>query len=235
MTLTHIIPSLRRSIPEPLVADRWPEHTVASTTDVTIAGVSLIRLVELCDTPCVHTAAAVIPGTGGRPSPTADMSVVVSTVLSVERSPDGLVVVIDAEPGECDANLAETRLLGRVSTAKGVPVRLSGERADAATAARSAGVGVGADAGAAVGAGGVLSAGAALGAGSGAAPGAGAALGAGVAPGAGVALAELPVDLRPGDLVAFPCRGVTCHRAIAGPAHHADAAAIRPALVGAAL
>jgi hypothetical protein len=50
MTLTAIIPSLRTSIPDPLDVNLWPELTTATTTDVIVAGVSLLRLVEVCDT-----------------------------------------------------------------------------------------------------------------------------------------------------------------------------------------
>ncbi|WP_382304778.1 hypothetical protein [Herbiconiux sp. UC225_62] len=127
MTLTTIIPSLRRSIPDPLSADRWPEHTVATTTDVLVAGISLLRLVELCGTPCVHTAAAVVPGTHGRPSPTAQACVVVVRILDVERMPADptastrpLRVIVDGDLGHAHPVPSEARLVGRVSTARRV-------------------------------------------------------------------------------------------------------------------
>lgn len=117
MTLTALLPSLRRTLPDPIRIDSWPEFTVSSTTDVTVAGVSLLRLVEWCETPCVHTAAAVIRGTHGRPSETELASVVVTRVLAVVTGDDGTVVVIDAELHDCTPVLAETRLIGRASTA----------------------------------------------------------------------------------------------------------------------
>ncbi|MCS5734298.1 hypothetical protein [Herbiconiux daphne] len=122
MTLTNILPSLRRSIPDPLVADRWPEHTVATTTDVVVAGISLMRLVDVCGTPCVHVAAAVVPGTHGRPSPLHDASVVVVRVLSVELRGGAASgerdVVVDGELCRAHAEPTEARLVGRASTAR---------------------------------------------------------------------------------------------------------------------
>jgi hypothetical protein len=125
MTLTHVIPSLRRTVPDPLTRDLWPEFVTTSTTDVTIAGVSLLRLVDWCGTPCVHTAAAVVPGTGGRPSETELASVVVTRVRAVDRNgDDSLDVWIDAEAGNCGAVLSEARLIGRASTAHDSDARL---------------------------------------------------------------------------------------------------------------
>jgi hypothetical protein len=125
MTLTRIIPSLRRSIPDPLACDRWPEFTVASTTDVSVAGVSLLGLVELCGTPCVHTAAAVIPGSGGRPSKTELASVVVAQVVALGRRKDGGADAwLDAELDGCRPIVSEARMIGRVSTAHVVGMTL---------------------------------------------------------------------------------------------------------------
>jgi hypothetical protein len=123
MTLTSLIPSLRKSIPDPFLIDRWPEWTHPTTTDVIVSGVSLLRLVELCDTPCVHVAAAVVPGTRGRPSDTEQSSVVVARV--VEITFDG-VLVLDADITRIQAHTAEARLIGRASTAHSVPRVLRG-------------------------------------------------------------------------------------------------------------
>lgn len=125
MTLTHLIPSLRRSIPDPVAHDRWPEFTTVSTTDVTVAGVSLLSLVGWCQTPCIHTAAAVIPGTGGRPSETDLASVVVTRVERLGRAADGRPEAwIDAFLDACQPILSEIRLIGRVSTDHEVVVAL---------------------------------------------------------------------------------------------------------------
>jgi len=125
LTLTHIIPSLRRSIADPLVVDRWPEFTHASPTDVTVAGVSLVRLADWCETPCVHTAAAVIPGTHGRRSERDLASVLVTRVTSVQQRGDGtLEVWLDADLDGCRPLVAETRLIGRCSTAHARPAWL---------------------------------------------------------------------------------------------------------------
>lgn len=55
MTLTAILPTLRRSIPDPLQPGHWPEHTVPTVSDVVIGGVSLRRLVEISGTPALLT------------------------------------------------------------------------------------------------------------------------------------------------------------------------------------
>ena len=118
MTLTHIIPSLRRSIADPLVVDRWPEFTAASPLDVTVAGVSLVRLAEWCDTPCVHTAAAVIPGTHGRRSEHDLASVLVTRVSVLQERGDGAIEAwLDADLDGCRPHVTEARLIGRCSTA----------------------------------------------------------------------------------------------------------------------
>lgn len=122
MTLTSILPSLRSSIPDPLVIDRWPEWTHPTTTDVIVSGVSLLRLVDLCDTPCVHIAAAVIPGTHGRPSDLEQASVVVARIVEIPR-PGALV--LDADITRVAAFASEARLIGRASTQHSVPFDLS--------------------------------------------------------------------------------------------------------------
>jgi hypothetical protein len=125
MTLTHIIPSLRRTMASPMDQDRWPEFTTTSLDDVTIAGVSMCRLVEWCGSPAIHTAAAVIPFTGGRPSEAELVSVVVARVIVVDHV-DGQPsdVWLDADLHTCRPVQNQTRLVGRVSTAPDMPVRL---------------------------------------------------------------------------------------------------------------
>jgi hypothetical protein len=120
MTLTHILPSLRRSLPDPLSRDCWPEYTTTTPDDVTIAGLSLVTLVQWCGTPCVHTAAAVIPGTNGRPSETELASVVVVRVTSATIENGQLNVWIDGELDGCAATISETRMIGRASTAHAI-------------------------------------------------------------------------------------------------------------------
>lgn len=138
MTLTHILPTLRRSIPDPLRPDRWPAHTAAGIADITISGVSLLRLVDWCDTPCVHTAAAVAPGSSGRASSTELGSVVVMTVEDVTRTSAGdTVVTIDADLGSCRAVFSELRLIGRASTAPDAIVTLRAGSATSVDRARA--------------------------------------------------------------------------------------------------
>jgi hypothetical protein len=121
VTLTSLLPSLRKSIPDPFLVDRWPEWTHPTTTDVIVSGVSLLRLVELCDTPCVHIAAAVVPGTHGRPSDLEQASVIVARVVEMPR-PDALV--LDADITRVVAHASEARLIGRASTQHSAPFSL---------------------------------------------------------------------------------------------------------------
>ncbi|WP_375401194.1 hypothetical protein [uncultured Amnibacterium sp.] len=111
MTLTQLIPSLRRSIADPLDTRKWPAHTVTSIDDVVVAGVSLDCLVDWCGTPCVHTT-----DTG---------CVIVTRVETVEIDAEGRVDVwVDAELAHCDATWQEARMIGRVSTAHAVSTHL---------------------------------------------------------------------------------------------------------------
>ena len=140
-----------------LNADLWPAFTTHTTTDVVIAVLSINRLVEWCGTPCVHTADASVPNTGGRPSDSELGSVVVARVLSVEwRSDLRLHVAIDADLSGCVPTLDEARLLGRETVANPSSVTLE------TTSGRAEGYAT-----------------------------------------------LLPGDIRAGDLVVVPCRGVT--------------------------
>lgn len=131
MTLTTLLPSLRRSIPDPHVADRWPELTAMTTTDVIVGGIPLLRLVELTSTPCVLHGAALVPGTHGRPSVDLTTTVLVTRVTSLERRGDVLTIETDASlrglnPGRSELVWSELRLIGRASTAHSAPALLGG-------------------------------------------------------------------------------------------------------------
>lgn len=138
MTLTTILPTLRRSIPDPLRASRWPAHTKASTTDLTIAGVSMLRLAELCDTPCVHTGNAMLPEERRALARAQDAGVVVVRISAVLQNFDAeRVVLIDGCLDNVPAIWEETRLIGRTSTAKATTaVILSGESHEVASTGR---------------------------------------------------------------------------------------------------
>ncbi|CAH0167181.1 hypothetical protein [Plantibacter cousiniae (nom. nud.)] len=127
MTLTTILPSLRRSIPDPFVPDRWPAHTHLSTTDVIVDDVPMLHLVEQFGTPCVHSAAAVIPGTGGCPSPAALTSVVVARVNTAIFDEDGHHLSLDARLSHVEPRWSELRLIGRASTTHTVSFHLDSE------------------------------------------------------------------------------------------------------------
>jgi hypothetical protein len=120
MTLTHILPSLRRTLADPLSKDSWPEYTSTTPDDVIVAGLYLSTLVQWCGTPCVHTAAAVVPGTNGRPSETALASVVIVRVTSASIENGQLNVWIDGELSGCAAIMSETRMIGRASTSHAI-------------------------------------------------------------------------------------------------------------------
>ncbi|TBN58360.1 hypothetical protein EYE40_13695 [Glaciihabitans arcticus] len=135
MTLTRMIPSLRRTLPDPLRTDFWPEATVTTVHDVMIAGVSLSHLADVCGTPCVHTGAAVIPGTAGRPSPTSVTSVLVTAITGIATHPSGaLVITADAALDEHRVVWSELRLIRRVSTAHSGTVLIAGRSENPAVA-----------------------------------------------------------------------------------------------------
>lgn len=126
MTLTRIIPSLRRTLPDPLVADLWPEATTTTVTDVVVAGISLVRLAEVSGTPCGFAGASVIPHTGGRPSATSETSVRVVRITGIVARPGGeLMVETDGELDPASVVVSELRLIGRASTAYVGPVLLA--------------------------------------------------------------------------------------------------------------
>jgi hypothetical protein len=128
MTLTRILPTLRRSIPDPIGADRWPATTSVSTTDVAVGGVSLLRLAEVCGTPAVHVGRAVEPGTGGRlASATLHTGVVVVRVVEASARHGDRTVVIDADLSELDPAWPEARLIGRASVARAAPTTITAQ------------------------------------------------------------------------------------------------------------
>lgn len=86
MTLTDILPRLRKTLPDPLSTNLWPAFTQATTDEPIVAEVSMNRLVELCGTPCVHTADAVVPGSGGRRSTVDIATVLCVSVIAVSTT-----------------------------------------------------------------------------------------------------------------------------------------------------
>ena len=113
-----------------LTTDLWPAFTTHTDNDVIIAALSINRLVEWCGTPCVHTADAVIPGSGGRPSESELSSVVAARVIAVEwRSDLRLHVVIDADLVGCQPIVEEVRLVGRATSSSAASVVLEADTA----------------------------------------------------------------------------------------------------------
>jgi len=124
MTLTAVLPTVRASIPDPFDPGVWPAHTAVGVDDVFVAGVSMVRLAAVAETPCVHSAEQAPPRWRPRTWVPADVSVVVTTVVSVRRPRPGVVLLgVDAVL-PTGAVLEEARLVGRVSTAPSAPVHL---------------------------------------------------------------------------------------------------------------
>ncbi|WP_291051701.1 hypothetical protein [Herbiconiux sp.] len=71
----------------------------------------------------MHIAAAVIPGTHGRPSDREQASVVVARVTSRESSG---ALTLDADLGAVPAHLDEVRMIGRASTRRIRPFEIGG-------------------------------------------------------------------------------------------------------------
>ncbi|MEF3404842.1 hypothetical protein [Agromyces sp. CCNWLW203] len=156
MTLTRILPSLRRSIPDPISSDHWPAATVATISDVIVDGVSLLRVVELCGTPAVHLGPASVPGTAGHLASAAEHSGVIvvrvveasahlgrnasgnnsssrtgassasGTGLGSARSGERSAV-LDADLSALAPVWAEARLIGRTSVARVTPTTLTSQ------------------------------------------------------------------------------------------------------------
>jgi hypothetical protein len=96
--------------------DYWPEETVVDEQDLVVAGISLLRLVEVCGTPAVHSAASVIPGSGGQPSSSDATAVLVVRVLEVERQNSRSTVIrVDARLDDLRLVWAEALLIGRAA------------------------------------------------------------------------------------------------------------------------
>ena len=121
MTLTTVLPSLRRSIPDPIERRAWPEHTVAEVRDVTVAGVSLTRLAELEGTPCVMTGDLAHPHTqdARRRGIGMDVTVLVFRVtLRVDSQDARRLALVDCTTHDLPTQWEHCRLIGRASTAK---------------------------------------------------------------------------------------------------------------------
>ncbi|GAA1796696.1 hypothetical protein [Agromyces neolithicus] len=129
MTLTRIMPTLRRSIPDPISPDRWPQATRATVGDVEVGGISLVRLADLCGTPAVHIAPASMPGSNDTvASPAMPVGVVVVRVVEASEDLGGQArtLTLDADLGALDPVWSEARLIGRASVARAIRTALGG-------------------------------------------------------------------------------------------------------------
>ncbi|WP_341975947.1 hypothetical protein LTA6_000551 [Microbacterium sp. LTA6] len=127
MTLTEILPTLRRSIPVPIAAHCWPVHTEPTTTDVVVGGISLMRLLEISDSPAILTGDLPRPrsqGTRDVGSGT-DVSVLVFRItLRVDTQESKRIALTDCTFDAIDARWEECRLIGRASTSRNVEIEL---------------------------------------------------------------------------------------------------------------
>lgn len=116
MTLTSLLPTLRRSLPDPLARDAWPVRTVAACDDLVVGGVSVNRFVALCDTPAVMTGPAVIPLSGGVPSHSATTSIIAPRIARVDdREGASLPMLqLDGVFTACAPGWSHARVVGRI-------------------------------------------------------------------------------------------------------------------------
>lgn len=171
MTLTEILPTLRRSLPVPLTVHLWPVHTEATTTDVTVGGISLMRLLEVSGAPAVLTGDLPYSLMGThRTAGGTDVTVLVFTIaLRIDTQEGKRIAVADCALDGFEAHWAESRLIGRASTCRSVEIELLSGEGSASRWPHPT--------------------------------------------------ANLPSDLREGDVVAVPCTGaVTLHDVRIGPA-----------------
>ncbi|MFF2388091.1 hypothetical protein [Agromyces sp. NPDC058104] len=115
MTLTRLLPTLRRSIPDPIAPERWPAGTRATTTDLIVGGFSMTRLAERDGTPLAHLAPTPAGAHGG---PARHLGVALATVRERSSGSGVLELATDAECGPHRPDWSEARLIGRVSVAK---------------------------------------------------------------------------------------------------------------------
>lgn len=106
----------------------WPTSTYLTATDVVIDGMSLLHLVQLCGTPCVHSAHVAVAG-GEHRLYLRNAAVVVVEVTAVLTFPDTeRVVLIDGCLDGSRPVWAGTRIIGRASSAAGAgAIILAGE------------------------------------------------------------------------------------------------------------
>lgn len=127
MTLTDILPTLRRSIPDPLNPRHWPEHTMPTTTDVIVGGVSLTRLIEVSSTPALLTGDLPSPRTylaGARDSG-SDVTVLIFRItLRIDTETGKRVSLTDCRFDRVRPCWEECRLIGRTSTARNTDIAL---------------------------------------------------------------------------------------------------------------
>ena len=110
----------------------WPTSTHLTSSDVVIDGMSLLHLVQLCGTPCVHSAHAAVPG-GGHRLYLRNAAVVVVQVTEVFPFPGtDRVVLINACLDGARPVWAGTRIIGRASgAASSGAIILAGETGEA--------------------------------------------------------------------------------------------------------
>ncbi|WP_068482663.1 hypothetical protein [Pseudoclavibacter helvolus] len=124
MTLTNLLPSMRRFLPSPMTLDLWPVSTQPTLTDVYSENVSMMAYAEICGTPCVHSASGAVKGSNGTRPADADCTVIVTSVTAVIKTGDEMSILLDSRLGALPCQWSEMRLLGRISPARNCRVRV---------------------------------------------------------------------------------------------------------------
>jgi hypothetical protein len=92
----------------------WPAATSISDQDIVVSGISLLRLVDVCGTPAVHSAESVSLDSRRAPLADTETAVLVVRVLAAERHASGLTAVeFDARLDNLRIVWSEGRVLGR--------------------------------------------------------------------------------------------------------------------------
>ena len=99
--------------------DVWPEATVATDTDIVVAGISLRRLADVCGTPTSHSAASVRSNSRSLREAGTSTGVLVTRVLAVADHYSGVPVVqVDARLDHLRLVWSEARVIGAKAGAR---------------------------------------------------------------------------------------------------------------------
>jgi hypothetical protein len=99
--------------------DFWPVSTLTIDSDILVSEVSLVQLIGVCGTPCVHSDSSSMIGNQDQPSDSERTAVLAVSVVGIARTEHGQVFVqTDARLDNLRLTWSEARLLARVSAAR---------------------------------------------------------------------------------------------------------------------